>query len=321
LLRGLPPPAVGRRRAAETGVARGGAACRLGLICLYHKECEAGAPARDGTDQENMMKCLICGRTCLPGAKLCSDCSSARKRAFAATVTQPLLDAAGRGRSGKSLLRPSQSVAATARRTAERSLSAKPPVAEPEVPASRRMDLMFLVAGLVVVMIIGAYIARQIQKSREAAAPQFTEQAVSAPQAALPNAVSIVPAGMSPKNVAETRPPELTATMPTTESTSVPAKRSLAKQRIAPVEAAPPPVEPAPPPTIAVAPMPPPVPEVREAPRPDALQLMNEGLARCASGDLFGRILCDQRVRREYCDGRWGQVPQCPSGVANDHGQ
>jgi hypothetical protein len=48
---------------------------------------------------------------------------------------------------------------------------------------------------------------------------------------------------------------------------------------------------------------------------------MNEGLARCASGDFFGRILCDQRVRREYCDGRWGQVPQCQSGVANDRGQ
>jgi hypothetical protein len=268
-----------------------------------------------------MMKCLICGRTCLPGAKLCSDCSSARKRAFAATVTQPLLDAAGRGRSGRSLLRPSQSVAATARRTAERSLNAKPVWAEPEVPSSRRMEYMALAAVLVAIVIIGAYIARQIHKSRETAAPQLSEQAAPAPQAALPSAVSIVPPGLSPKNVAETKARDPSDAMPVTESAPVPAKRPAAKQRSAPVEVVPAPVDPAPPPAVAAAPTQAPLPEVREAPRPDALQLMNERLARCASGDLFGRILCDQRVRREYCEGRWGQVPQCPSGVANDRGQ
>jgi hypothetical protein len=54
------------------------------------------------------MKCQICGRSSLTGAKLCSDCRAARKRAFAATVTQPLLAAASK--SGGRLLRPSQSV-------------------------------------------------------------------------------------------------------------------------------------------------------------------------------------------------------------------
>src|SRR5215470_5001191 len=41
------------------------------------------------------MKCRICGTECPPGAKLCRDCAAARKRAFAATVTMPLLAAAG----------------------------------------------------------------------------------------------------------------------------------------------------------------------------------------------------------------------------------
>ena len=41
------------------------------------------------------MKCRICASECPPGAKLCRDCAAARKRAFAATVTQPLLAAAG----------------------------------------------------------------------------------------------------------------------------------------------------------------------------------------------------------------------------------
>jgi hypothetical protein len=269
-----------------------------------------------------MMKCLICGRTSLPGAKLCSDCSSARKRAFAATVTQPLLDAAGRRRSGASLLRPSQSVAATARRAAERSLFVKPPAAEPAVSASRRMDLIFLAAGLVAVVLIGAFVARQVQKSREAGAPQITEQAASPTQAALPSPVSVVPAGLSPKNVGETRAPDLTGATPAAEPTPIPAKRPSAKQRTAPIDAIALPAEASPPPQIIVAaPAPVPVPEVRQAPRPDALQVMNDSLARCAGGDLFSRILCDQRVRREYCDGRWGQVPQCPSGVPNDRGQ
>jgi len=40
------------------------------------------------------MKCRICGCEAPAGAKLCKDCAAARKRAFAATVTQPLLLAA-----------------------------------------------------------------------------------------------------------------------------------------------------------------------------------------------------------------------------------
>jgi hypothetical protein len=278
----------------------------------------------DGREQ-NMMNCLICGRTSQAGAKLCADCRSARKRAFAATVTQPLLLAAGAGRSSGRLLRPSQSVAATARRSAERALLSKPPAAESVASTSRRMDVIFFVAAVVVIVLIGAYIARQIHKARPADAPQVAEQPAQASAGAMPNTVSVMPAGLSPKNVAETRAPDPTGAIYDAEPAPIhataadPAKRATSRQRSAPVENMAPPVEPAPP-IVAAAPVPTPVPEVREAPRPDALQLMNDGLARCA-GNLLDRILCDQRVRREYCDGRWGQVPQCSSGVANDHGQ
>ncbi len=267
-----------------------------------------------------MMKCLICGRTCLLGAKLCSDCSSARKRAFAATVTQPLLDAAVRGRRAGSLLRPSQSVAATARRAAERTLQAKPPAAEP-VPASRRLHRVYLAAGLVGVVLAAGLVARHMQKSEAADATQNTELTGSASQAAPPRGVSVVPAGLAPKNVAETKASELTGGMPTTEVAPPPVKRPSPKPRGVPVDVPAAPVEEAPPATVAAAPPPTPAPEAPEQPRPDPLQLMNEGLARCAGGDLFSRILCDQRVRREYCEGRWGQVPQCSSSVGNEHGQ
>jgi len=47
---------------------------------------------------------------------------------------------------------------------------------------------------------------------------------------------------------------------------------------------------------------------------------MSDSLAHC-SGGLLDRVACEQRTRLEYCDGYWGSVPQCPSGIANDHGQ
>jgi len=47
---------------------------------------------------------------------------------------------------------------------------------------------------------------------------------------------------------------------------------------------------------------------------------MHASLARCG-GDLIDRIVCDQRVRRRFCEGYWGEAPECASGIANDHGQ
>jgi hypothetical protein len=60
---------------------------------------------------------------------------------------------------------------------------------------------------------------------------------------------------------------------------------------------------------------------VREAPKPDKWQLMSAALTRCGNENILARIACEQRVRLQYCDGAWGQVPQCVSGPVNDHGQ
>ena len=60
--------------------------------------------------------------------KLCLDCKAARKRAFDATVTQPLLAAAGAARDSTvapRLLKPSQSVPDAARRAAKMALAAQ----------------------------------------------------------------------------------------------------------------------------------------------------------------------------------------------------
>jgi len=52
----------------------------------------------------------------------------------------------------------------------------------------------------------------------------------------------------------------------------------------------------------------------------DRWQLMHVSLAQCG-GDLIFRIVCDQRVRRRFCEGHWGRAPECASGVVNEHGQ
>ncbi|MEP6943383.1 MAG: hypothetical protein ABI981_10630 [Betaproteobacteria bacterium] len=59
---------------------------------------------------------------------------------------------------------------------------------------------------------------------------------------------------------------------------------------------------------------------IPEARQPDPWQTMRVRLARC-DGDLFARIACRQHVRRSYCEGRWGEVPECSSGIAIDRGQ
>jgi double zinc ribbon protein len=58
----------------------------------------------------------------------------------------------------------------------------------------------------------------------------------------------------------------------------------------------------------------------RKTLRRDPGQLMQVSLARCG-GDLMARIACNQRVRKHFCEGHWGEAPHCTSGVVNDHGQ
>ena len=59
--------------------------------------------------------------------------------------------------------------------------------------------------------------------------------------------------------------------------------------------------------------------ETGKARRPDPWEAMHVSLSRC-SGDLIARIVCDQRVRRRFCEGHWGEAPGCGSGIASDRG-
>ena len=70
---------------------------------------------------------------------------------------------------------------------------------------------------------------------------------------------------------------------------------------------------PAPQPAVAPAP--------RPAPAPDRWQLMADAITRCGREGFLAGVICEQRVRLQYCEGYWGEAAQCPSGIANDHGQ
>jgi hypothetical protein len=112
---------------------------------------------------EHAMKCLICGRVSLPGAKLCLDCKAARKRAFDATVTQPLLAGAGAARGTAAPLRmfkPSQSVPDAARRAAKIALAAQAQSKLAIDSPPRRADQWPIIVGAIgmvlVVVVIGS---------------------------------------------------------------------------------------------------------------------------------------------------------------------
>jgi hypothetical protein len=63
-----------------------------------------------------------------------------------------------------------------------------------------------------------------------------------------------------------------------------------------------------------------PVSESAKARTPDSWQEeMKASLASCG-GNLIAHILCDQRVRRRFCEGHWGEAPECSSFVASDRG-
>jgi hypothetical protein len=74
------------------------------------------------------------------------------------------------------------------------------------------------------------------------------------------------------------------------------------------------------PPVIITAPPPPPAPPVARALPPDRAALLATDLAQC-TGSFLSRVGCEHRTRAQHCEGQWGQIPQCPAGVSNDHGQ
>jgi hypothetical protein len=262
---------------------------------------------------------------------------AARKRAFAATVTQPLLAAVGA---------PSVSQLRFAPRPAQRRLASRPassPATRSETPvaasaadhskAPGRISVKWLLLGVAVATTIVFVVIRILASGHAADNAQVAADAggettaLLAPRDAAPAIAA--PAIAAPQETAQNQSAAAgTAVAPPDANTDAKTDASVALKTAAPkvagrkaagkVEAA------------TGAPLEPPVPKAEsvaaaprratEAPR-DPWQAMNEGLSRCAREDFLSRFACEQRLRLQYCPNYWGLVPQCAIGRTTDHGQ
>jgi len=271
------------------------------------------------------MSCQICGRRNVQGAKLCADCRAARKRAYDPTITQPLLAMAGAGtisRTLSRLRRSDNSPEAKARRAARKAKAAgeAPPraaataAAGPVAVGSRSILWALLAIGVVVAGIAGWHLpsrtpgapdvetaptATPAQPAPDAAPARMTPSATTPPATALPPLPTIVEREIVPNSHAEGKP-------------------ATAKRTPAPKAVAPPPEPAAEVEVVRAAPPEPAPPAPKPVPRADPWQQMNEAIGRCPAGFL-GRVVCEQKVRLQYCEGQWGKVPQCPGGPSADH--
>jgi ribosomal protein L40E len=184
---------------------------------------------------------------------------------------------------------------------------------------------------LATIMIAGAYAAYRINAATPDAMA-VASQPIDASEHSAPTAAYAVPMAVESKLVEPETTAALEAPMPTTNPEApkrasarqtpapVPAtKRASARQTPAPVPATKRASAPHRPQSLASASVGAPGGETRKARRPDPWEAMYVSLSRCG-GDLIARIVCDQRVRRRFCEGHWGEAPGCGSSIASDRG-
>jgi ribosomal protein L40E len=182
-------------------------------------------------------------------------------------------------------------------------------------------------AAIPAILIAGAYAAYRIGTVTPdpwKGAPQTISAVEHDEPAAMPAAPVAVESKPVESEPVEPGPvePEITAPLQAPIPTTTPEapKRASARQRPEPAGQAPvgatPPVKH----SLASARVGARVAETRGALPPHPWQMMHVGLARC-DGELIARIVCELRVRQRFCEGRWGEAPECTSGITNDHGQ
>lgn len=252
--------------------------------------------------------CRICGGPTLPGTRLCTQCKAALKRARQETVSE--------------LVPPPKR--STARAAARPRRTPQLAAAAPLQKSSRTRSWRRAATILATVAAVGIGYALVLLVRPAPSVPiVHPEPAESRPTVA-PTAPPIVPRAEA---TAATAPAPARDAAPTA---AVVAAAKPSPQRPAPKRIADTPAEPAPAPAVArfaTATEPPtpvsvpePVPAPRPAPPRDRWQQMTDAIAQCGRDGFFAGVVCEQRVRLQYCEGYWGQVAQCPNGIPNDHG-
>jgi len=264
------------------------------------------------------VKCLICGKRALPGAKLCGPCKAAIRRSRDASVWELPNIAIDRSRAIGRASPSARDNHAPALIDKERPADTHVrPHRQPLVHHARARTAR--VPGWMLMLVcasIGAVTALSLSQT---SLPIPTLGAASSNYPPLsPLHIDPLPA-LRPLSLTRLRD-DLASTKSESDATAARLRDALRRSAPPPPVATPTPVEvPAPrtepvvvataPPAVAVAP-----------PVKSRWQLMAETLDRCPSG-LLDRVGCEQRTRLDFCEGYWGQVAQCPAGIANDHGQ
>jgi hypothetical protein len=257
------------------------------------------------------MKCPICGQRTLPGAKLCSPCRAALKRAKDDSVWELPPGHPPRPAGDRRSPPPPTGV------------EAAQPVGSPRAGQGSRLvgwrgvgvglAALFVAAGVLATVRLVHVEGVEHVAVEPAPAPSPPAVPAVAPADPLPQVMTLPPAAADPPGHAT----------PAVDDGHAPPRPAGGRAPRARVIAEPPP-SPQPPP-VEEPPLLPVQPPAVERPAParpvDPWQRMAEGLARCAGQDLFARLGCEHRVRAAHCDGNWGRVPQCPAGIPNDHGQ
>ena len=263
-----------------------------------------------GAGRTSTKGCAICQGPTKPGVNLCAQCKAALKRARQVTVSQ--LYPRPRGPSAHSGDRRIHKEARTQRRVEVRPASA---------PQWRFVVALMLAAGAVAT---GGYLALYVARagadpmaSWTVAIPWLSSgsdaESRLPPPRREPDSTILLTSTPTPAVIEAPRPFVLVVPAKGASKRPLELPAAASAPAVARFAEATEPPEPAP---IAV-------PEVvpAPAPPPDRWQLMADGIALCGRENFIASVICEQRVRLQYCEGYWGQAGQCPSGISNDHGR
>jgi len=298
------------------------------------------------------MNCAICGKDNQPGTRYCVHCGAALTASGAAT---------GAASTSTTTLRPVATAVPTpapsrpAAPAPELGAAPRPAEPAPAIPVydaePKKAGVVILAIGLVALFAVGGYIGYKVfggsgevsdtlsridttpaprpapppsppppvAPTTPSPEPAATSSAAESPRPAddkaAPRNEENRVQGATPESV--TPPPPV---VPKPDAKAAAAKAAAAREKAAAQSQA---ASPAPPtaaaPKAAAPALPPPA---AAAPVQDRWAQFAEELRRCQRESFLNRVVCDQRVRINYCEGYWGKVPQCPGGIANpDRGQ
>lgn len=278
-----------------------------------------GIAAARAIAQPPSIQCRICGRPTARGAKLCGQCVAAVKRARQVpTISSQFLPPTGQGVIAPPQPRRSRSAAR---------LRAAGWSGLPTKPGSWGVVIAVTLFGAAVG--VTAYFADQEIAESTASVPMPSAVADPGIRARVAStAENAATAGSSPSSEGGDVPPPAGATViaealpPTLPPQKSSFRRPTTENRIGKGGSAPAdsradgereatsgqsnvadPGRPAT--TVARAPI------AQEPPMPDRWDAMNAALTSCSRDNFLAGVVCTERVRLQYCEGFWEQVPQC----------